>query len=73
MIERANQNDHRDFVEQTWEYLLDKDLSFAITDRDGIIVGISINKDGHDMPKTNIIYSLGVILEFLDSIEKPIL
>lgn len=73
IIERSDSTDHKDFIEQTWEYLLEKDLSFAVTDRDGNIVGVSINKDGLDLPKIKIKNSLGVILEFLDSIEKNIL
>lgn len=74
LAEHSDYNDHKDFIEQTWEYLLEKDLSFAVTDAtNGNIVGVSINKDGQDLPKVVIINSLGVILKFLESIEKPVL
>lgn len=73
VLDRFDYIDPKDFVEQTWEYLIEKDLSFAVTDRDGNIVGVSINKDGEDMPEINIVNSLGIILEFFDSIEKPFL
>ncbi|KAG4078429.1 hypothetical protein HA402_013140 [Bradysia odoriphaga] len=73
IMESSNAIDHKDFVEQTWDYLIEKDLSFAVTDRDGNIVGVSINKDGQDLPKIKILNSLGIILQFLDSLEKPVL
>lgn len=72
-MERADNSDNKEFVEQMWEYILEKDLSFAVTDREGNIVGINLNKDGQDPPKITMTNSLNVILEFLDSIEKPVL
>lgn len=73
LAEMSNHNDHKDFIEQTWEYIVEKDLSFAVTDSNGDIVGVSINKDGQDTPNLQIPNSLGVILKFLHSVEKPVL
>ncbi|XP_037039356.1 bacitracin synthase 1-like isoform X2 [Bradysia coprophila] len=73
IMERSDAIDHKDFVEQTWDFLIEKDLSFAVMDSDGNIVGVSINKDGQDLPKIKILHSLGIILQFLDSLEKPVL
>lgn len=69
----TNDNDQKDFIEQSWDYLLEKDLSFVVTDRDGDIVGISLNIDGQDPPEVTTSAELGVIIEFLDSVEKPVL
>lgn len=66
-------DNYKQLIEQSWNYILEKNLSFAVTDRNGDIVGISLNIDGQDPPHFTINDSLGVILEFLDSIEKPIL
>lgn len=72
-MERSHHNDQKDYIEQIWEYILEKDLSFAVTDRDGNIVGICLNKDGQDQPKTMITNPFGIIVDFLDSIEIPFL
>lgn len=66
-------NDYKELITQSWDYLLEKNLSFAVTDRKGDIVGTSLNIDGQDQPNVTINGSLAIILEFLDSIEKPIL
>lgn len=66
-------NDQKLLIEQVWDYLLETDLSFAITDRDNDIVGISLNVDGQDQPKISISNGLGIIVEFMNSIERPVL
>lgn len=73
LIESFDFNDQKLLIEQVWDYLLETDLSFAITDSDNDIVGISLNVDGQDQPKISISNGLGIILEFINSIEKPVL
>lgn len=69
---------HRDDIEeaigQIWEYLLEKDLSFAVTDFDDDIVGVSLNTDGQDPPNLTLNTDfLHYIFGFLISIETPVL
>lgn len=73
LMECVDINDQKLLIEQVWDYLLETDLSFAITDRDNDIVGISLNVDGQDQPKISISNGLGIIVEFMNSIERPVL
>lgn len=69
----SHYNDYKEFIEKIWDYLLEKDLSFVVTDLVGNIVGISLNVDGQDPPKITIKNSVEILLDFLFSIEKPAL
>lgn len=71
--ERLMLNDEKEFIERTWDYLLEKDLSFAVTDRDNNIVGFSLNTDGQDPPKISIANAFGITLELVDSAQKYVL
>ncbi len=69
--------DHRDeqivFIDLVWDYLLEKDISFIVTDCDCNVVGISLNVDGQYPPDFEMNNTLGIIVRFMNSIEKPIL
>lgn len=64
--------DYADILDEIWEVLVSKDLSFVVKDANGRSVGVSLNFDARDEPKVPAHSKLIVIFEFLEFIENPI-
>ncbi|KAL9694360.1 hypothetical protein quinque_013645 [Culex quinquefasciatus] len=66
------EQDYRDILEDIWDVLIEKQLSFVIKDRSGKSVGVSLNFDAYDEPEPELTNNLVIIFEFLEYVEKPI-
>lgn len=64
--------DYADILEQIWEVLVSKDLSFIIKDSYGRSVGVALNFDAYDEPEVQVNSKLIVVFEFLEYLEGPI-
>ncbi|XP_057376385.1 beta-alanyl-bioamine nonribosomal peptide synthetase ebony-like isoform X2 [Daphnia carinata] len=70
----VTRQDHEIFMEELWEPLVAAGLSFAIKDNSGNIVAVTLNFDLFDEPVVELKTSrLAYILEFLESIEGPVI
>ncbi|XP_058813264.1 beta-alanyl-bioamine nonribosomal peptide synthetase ebony [Topomyia yanbarensis] len=66
------EQDYRDILEDIWDVLIEKQLSFVIKDASGKSVGVSLNFDAYDEPEPEMVNNLVIIFEFLEYVEKPI-
>lgn len=66
------EQDYRDILEDIWDVLIEKQLSFVIKDPSGKSVGVSLNFDAYDEPEPELTNNLVIIFEFLEYVEKPI-
>lgn len=64
--------DYADILQDIWEVLVEKDLSFIIKDKNGRSVGVALNFDAHDEPAVQVNSKLIVVFEFLEFLEGPI-
>jgi hypothetical protein len=64
--------DYADILQDIWEVLVEKDLSFVIKDNHGRSVGVALNFDAHDEPEVQVNSKLIVVFEFLEFLEGPI-
>lgn len=64
--------DYGDLFESIFEALIEKGLSFIVTDASGRMVGVSLNLDAHDEPQVEITSQLVKVFEFLEFVEGPI-
>lgn len=67
-----NFKDYSDLIEGIWNPLVEKGYSFVIEDKNGKIVGISLNFDANDEPPIPSCGMLDIIFEFLEKLETPI-
>lgn len=65
-------SDYSDILEDIWNDLLEKELSFAVFDQNGRMVGVSLNFDAHDEPPVTVKSKLIYVFEFLEYLEGPI-
>lgn len=56
-----------------YDAALKQELSFMVKNKNGELVGVALNFDAEERPEVKTNNPLGIIFEFLDSIEKPIL
>ncbi|XP_045028498.1 tyrocidine synthase 3 [Daphnia magna] len=74
LLTGVTREDHEIFLGELWESVVAAELSFVIKDNSGNIVAVALNFDLFDepvvKPKT---HRLAYILEFLESIEGPII
>lgn len=66
------EQDYRDILEDIWDVLIEKRLSFVIKDPSGKSVGVSLNFDAYDEPEPELTNNLVIVFEFLEYVEKPI-
>lgn len=64
--------DYADILQDIWQVLVEKDLSFVIKDNNGRSVGVALNFDAHDEPEVQVNSKLIVVFEFLEFLEGPI-
>lgn len=64
--------DYADILQDIWEILVEKNLSFIIKDKNGRSVGVALNFDAHDEPAVQVNSKLIVVFEFLEFLEGPI-
>lgn len=72
MIANTKYTDNRDIVEQTWEYILEKDISYAIADTSNNLIGIALNFDFFDEPKITLNTKLMIIFDIIESLKQPL-
>ncbi|XP_055633046.1 beta-alanyl-bioamine nonribosomal peptide synthetase ebony [Toxorhynchites rutilus septentrionalis] len=67
------QSDYRHILEEIWDVLIEKQLSFVIKNAEGQSVGVSLNFDAYDEPEPELHdNNLVIIFEFLEHVENPI-
>lgn len=67
------QEHYEELIRGMWDSAVKQGLSFMVKNEDGEIVGVSLNFDVEDHPESNSRGPLKEIIEFFDSIEKPIM
>ena len=68
-----HREDYRELTDKLWEPLVEKNLSFLVTDKlTNAPVGVALNFDAHDEPEVNIASKLEIVFEFLEHLEGPI-
>ena len=65
-------NDYRDILEEIWDALVEKDLSFIVKDNNGKSLGVALNFDAHDEPAVDVNNKLILVFELLEFLEGPI-
>ncbi|KAJ6640252.1 Mycosubtilin synthase subunit C [Pseudolycoriella hygida] len=64
--------DYGDIIEELWERIVEKDLSFVVKDEDNQIIGVALNFDARDEPELTVTSKLIIVFEFLEHVEGPI-
>ncbi|XP_067618590.1 beta-alanyl-bioamine nonribosomal peptide synthetase ebony [Eurosta solidaginis] len=66
-------NDYSDLINDIWDALVEKNLSFIVRDRrTNRIIGTALNFDARDEPEVEVKSKLIIVFEFLEFIEGPI-
>lgn len=63
--------DYTDIFESTFDQVVDKDLSFIVTNAQGRMVGVSLNLDTCNKLQFSIDNQLSKIYEFVEFVERP--
>ncbi|GAB0092883.1 uncharacterized protein DMENIID0001_079320 [Sergentomyia squamirostris] len=64
--------DYRDILDLIWDVMVEKDLSFVVTDEHNQTVGVTLNFDARDEPEVAVTNVLVIVFEFLEFVEGPI-
>ncbi|KAG4065477.1 hypothetical protein HA402_009038 [Bradysia odoriphaga] len=64
--------DYGDIIEEIWELMVEKDLSFVVKDENNQIIGVALNFDARDEPELTVTSKMIIVFEFLEHVEGPI-
>ncbi|KAK9889547.1 hypothetical protein WA026_006902 [Henosepilachna vigintioctopunctata] len=71
VLSEISENDYLDYMNDLWEPLVEKELSFIVKNEYQKVVGVCINFDLRDEPEFEIKSALLKIFEYLDFLETP--
>lgn len=65
--------DYSDIINEIWEILVQKDLSFIVKDiNTNRVIGTALNFDARDEPAVEVKSRLSIVFDFLETLEGPI-
>jgi AMP-binding enzyme C-terminal domain/Phosphopantetheine attachment site len=64
---------YKEIIGEMWNKLVEQGFSFMVKNKNGDLIGVSLNLDATDEPEIKAVNNLRTILDFVDSLEKPIL